>query len=109
LYQLALGSTQRTSSDLAPAFEAQLGGPEEMGRAIARGLSRLVGRCLTPAPEAAYRAMDDVCHDLEGLAQMLAAPRPRAAISRQPVTSVHAPARRAQVAVGGPKVIVRGS
>jgi serine/threonine protein kinase len=109
LYELALGSAPRTSSDLAPAFEAQLGASGGAGRDVARSLSRLVERCLASQPEVAYRAMDDACHDLEGLAQMLAAPRPRAAVSGPPVTSVHAPARRVRVAVGGPKVIVRGS
>lgn len=108
LYELALGTTLRTSSDLAAAFETQLGKRGGEWRAIARSFARLVERCLVPVPEVAYRALDDVCSDLDGLAQMLEAPRAREIESRPPVTTVHAPARRARVAVGGPKVIVRG-
>jgi serine/threonine protein kinase len=108
LYEIALGTTVRASGDLATALEARLAGPGGGGRELARSFSRLVERCLVPVPEVAYRALDDVCSDLEGLAQMRQAPQARALESRPPVTSVHAPARRARVAVGGPKVIVRG-
>lgn len=108
LHELALGTALRTSSDLARAFEAKLAGPGGAGRELARSLSRLVERCLVPVPEVAYRALDDVCSDLEGLEQMRQTARDQAPESRPPVTSVHAPARRARVAVGGPKVIVRG-
>jgi serine/threonine protein kinase len=109
LYELALGTTLRTSTDLAPAFEAQLAGPGGAGRELVRSFARLVERCLVPVPEVAYRALDDVCSDLEGLEQMRQTPEGQAPEWRPPVTSVHAPARRARVAVGGPKVIVRGS
>jgi serine/threonine protein kinase len=108
LHELALGTTLRPSGDLARAYEARLAGPGGAGRELARSLSRLVERCLVPVPEVAYRGLDDVCSDLEGLAQMRQATQDQAPESRPPVTSVHAPARRARVAVGGPKVIVRG-
>jgi serine/threonine protein kinase len=108
LYELTLGTTLRTGGDLTTTFEAQLAGRGGGGGEIVRSFARLVERCLVPAPEVAYRALDDVCSDLEGLAQMPQAPQAQAFESRPPVTSVHAPARRARVVVGGPKVIVRG-
>jgi hypothetical protein len=108
LYELTLGTTLRTSGDLATTFEAQFAGRDGGGRETVRSFARLVERCLVPAPEVAYRALDDVCSDLEGLAQMREPPQAQAFESRPPVTSVHAPARRARVVVGGPKVIVRG-
>jgi serine/threonine protein kinase len=108
LHELTLGTTLRTGGDLTTTFEAQLAGRGGGGGEIVRSFARLVERCLVPAPEVAYRALDDVCSDLEGLAQMPQAPQAQAFESRPPVTSVHAPARRARVVVGGPKVIVRG-
>lgn len=108
LYELTLGTTLRMGADLATTLEAQLTGRGGGGGEIVRSFARLVERCLVPAPEITYRALDDVCSDLEGLAQMREALPAQAFESRPPVTSVHAPARRARVVVGGPKVIVRG-
>lgn len=106
LCELALGSTPRSGTDVAAALEAQLGA--RGGREPLARLARVVERCLLRVPEVAYRSMDDVCGDLDGLAQMSMGPEVRAFAARPPVTSVHAPARRTRVALGGPKVIVRG-
>jgi hypothetical protein len=61
---------------------------------------------LSLAPEVAYRSMREVSQELDALAEAGSA-HPRGDRS-PPVTVVHAPARRARVALGGPKVIVRG-
>ncbi|HTV23403.1 MAG TPA: hypothetical protein VMG12_32160, partial [Polyangiaceae bacterium] len=109
LYELALGSPPRSTANVSAAFEAQL---PDLGRgaerALVRSFAKLVERCLVPVPEVAYRGMDEVFRDLEALTQALEAAGARALEARVPVTSIHAPARRARVAVGGPKVIVRG-
>jgi serine/threonine protein kinase len=108
VFELALGSTTRAPRDLAAAFEAELGALGRVERERSRALANLVERCLVPVPEVAYRSMEDVCRALDALAE----PSPTALVptgaARPPVTSIHAPARRVSVAVGGPKVIVRG-
>jgi hypothetical protein len=109
LCELALGSPLRRASDLGDAFEAELAAPGGSGRELARCLAKLVERCLLPVPEVAYRSMDEVCNDLEALAQLGQRAPARAPSARLPMTTIHAPARRARVAVGGPKVIVRGN
>lgn len=109
LSELALGSPVRASSDLAAALEAKLVSRAPGYDGVARDFAKLVERCLLPVPEVAYRGMDEVFRDLDGLAQRAEATRTRTVSTRPPVTSVHAPARRARIAVGGPKVIVRGT
>jgi serine/threonine protein kinase len=108
VYELALGKRASSTNDFATSFEAQCAGLGGDRPELARGLAKLVERCSLPLPEIAYGSMEEVWRDLDDLAQMSAAPRARASESMPPVTSVHAPARRARVAVGGPKVIVRG-
>jgi serine/threonine-protein kinase len=105
LYQLASGSPPAWVS---PAAGAVATAPWTGQRAIARGLSLLIQRCLYPQPENAYQSLSEVSADLErleGSAASLASEPPG---SRPPVTAVHAPAPRARVAVGQPKVIVKG-
>jgi eukaryotic-like serine/threonine-protein kinase len=75
-------------------------------RELARGFAAIVERCLSFAPETAYRSMGEVSHELAGLADVAGARSRRD--SAPPVTVIHAPARRARIALGGPKVIVRG-
>lgn len=86
-------------------------------RALMRAFAMVVERCLFPSPDGAYGSMDEASRDLETLAGTAAALHratpaphspPAAPEARPPVTTIHAPARRARVALGGPKVIVRG-
>ena len=109
LSELALGAPARSPRDLAASLEAKLGAFAPGWEGVARDFATLVERCLLPVPEGAYLGMDEVFRDLDLLAQRTEALPVRAGSGRPPVTSVHAPARRARVAVGGPKVIVRGS
>jgi hypothetical protein len=79
-------------------------------RGLQQGFTRLVQRCLGVLPNAHdYGSLREVSRELELLeasAASVAAGPP--ASSRPPVTVVHAPAPRVRVALGGPKVIVRG-
>lgn len=110
LYELALGSVLGPApSDAATLLEAKLSG---LGwgaeRALARGFGTIVERCSRPMQGNGYHAMEDVGRDLDILAQTAATIGPRSTERRPPVTAIHAPPRRAQVTLGGPKVIVRG-
>jgi serine/threonine protein kinase len=111
LYELASGpAVASRSSDLAELLDSRCSEPAWGGeRALARGFARVVERCLSFVPEAGYRSMGAVCRDLGALAEAEFALH-RATSERRPppVTAIHAPARRARVALGGPKVIVRG-
>jgi serine/threonine protein kinase len=73
---------------------------------LARAFAAVVERCLSHSPETAYRSMGEVSHELDGLAEVASGRARRD--SPPPVTVIHAPARRARIALGGPKVIVRG-
>lgn len=106
LYQLASGSR--------PAWLAPAGGaggltppPWTGQRAVARGLSLLIQRCLYQQPENAYQSLGEVSRDLECLESSAATLASEPPGSRPPVTAVHTPAPRARVAVGQPKVIVK--
>jgi serine/threonine protein kinase len=107
LYQLASGSP--------PAWMTPAAGSSGVAalpwtgqRAVARGLSLLIQRCLYQQPENAYQSLGEVRRDLERLEGSAASLASEAPGSRPPVTAVHAPAPRARVAVGQPKVIVKG-
>ncbi|MEO8185230.1 MAG: hypothetical protein ABI895_41010, partial [Deltaproteobacteria bacterium] len=76
-------------------------------RAVARGLSLLIQRCLYQQPENAYQSLSEVGRDLERLESSAATLASEPPGSRPPVTAVHTPAPRARVAVGQPKVIVK--
>lgn len=120
LRQLTLGSNGAAAGpgDIAGLLDARFAGAAWGGeRALVRGFAMIVERCLFAMPDGAYRSMEEASRDLETLAETSAAlhratPAPRAPVApeRRPpvITTIHAPARRARVAIGGPKVIVRG-
>ena len=108
LYELATGTPPSWSMNTSAALDACCSGSGWSGeRALARGLALTVERCLGLAPGRRYEAMGELCEELESLADTASALR-AAPVPTGPVTAVHAPARRASVALGGPKVIVRG-
>jgi eukaryotic-like serine/threonine-protein kinase len=101
LYELTTGTVAspatvdvRASLDIACA-----------GSRATRGLTLLVERCLGLVPGPRYASMSQLLDELEAVADA-ACRDPQAPTA--PVTAVHAPPRRASVALGGPKVIVRG-
>lgn len=108
LSELALGDAARSpsqlsASEIAERLDATLAGTGRDERARIRGFARLLQRCWGPAADGGYIAMAEVCRDLESLAPLAPAARLPAPTPRPPVTAIHAPARRAQVAIGGPK------
>jgi len=108
LYQLASGLPPAAggapgAGSAPPAAVAWAG-----HRAIARGLSLLIQRCLQPQRESGYQSMSELGADLERLESGTASLASELPASRPPVTAIHAPAPRARVAVGQPKVIVKG-
>jgi serine/threonine-protein kinase len=108
LYELATGAAPSWSSNASAAFDACCGSAGWSGeRALARGLSLVVERCLGLVPGRRYGTMSELLEELEALADTARALR-SAPLPTGPVTAVHAPPRRASVALGGPKVIVRG-
>jgi serine/threonine protein kinase len=109
LYELISGSRGGPGADdLAGLLDARGTRSRTGDRELVRSFIKIVSRCLTTVREAAYRSMGEVCRDLEILAEAAARIPPPSAECRPPVTAIHAPARRAHVALGGPKVIVRG-
>jgi serine/threonine protein kinase len=118
LRELTLGPNAAVrAGNVADLLDARFAGSGWGGeRALMRGFAMIVERCLFPSPDGTYRSMDEASRDLETLAATAAAlhratPAPRspaASPAHPPVTTIHAPARRARVALGGPKVIVRG-
>jgi eukaryotic-like serine/threonine-protein kinase len=109
LHELLLGARVGSGMSLAGVLDSALSGSAWGGeRALVRSFAKLVERCLCLAPESAHRSMGEVCRDLDILAQTAAALDLTPPGQRPPVTAIHAPARRACVALGGPKVIVRG-
>jgi len=107
LHELATGA-RPSRTGVSAGWESELAGSP--GPAVQRGLRLLVQRCLRVLPDTpGYASLSEVSRDLERLetsALSVAAPPP--ASLRPPVTVVHAPAPRARVALGGPKVIVQG-
>lgn len=106
LYQLASGKpldwAALPPTGLDPRFDAL---PWTGTRPVERKLSLLIQRCLYLQLDRPYQAVAEISRDLErleGSSADLAAPR------SPPVTAIHAPAPRARVAVGQPKVIVKG-
>lgn len=118
LRELTLGASVAAGvADVAALLDERFAGSGWGGeRALMRAFALVVTRCLSASPNGAYRSMDEASRDLETLSETAAAlyratrgPRPVAAPeARPPLTTIHAPARRARVALGGPKVIVRG-
>jgi eukaryotic-like serine/threonine-protein kinase len=109
LYQLASGTPPGWAAAPRAGLDPQIGAAPWTGtRPVERGLSLLIQRCLYLLPDRPYRAVAEISRDLEQLegstAEQAADPPSR----RPPVTAIHAPARRARVAVGQPKVIVKG-
>jgi serine/threonine protein kinase len=107
---------QQLASGSLPAWPGPSGSAREVGaalpwtgqRAVARGLSLVIQRCLYRETQGTYQSLSQVnraLEQLEGGAGALASPSPG---SRPPVTAVHSPAPRARVAMGQPKVIVKG-
>jgi serine/threonine protein kinase len=107
LYQLASGSLPASGG--APGGSETLAAGGSAGRrAAARGLSLLIQRCLQPQSDAAYQSMDELDADFERLERSASRLTSEPPASRPPVTAIHAPAPRARVALGQPKVIVKG-
>jgi len=107
LYELATGAAASWSSNASAAFDAGCGSSGWSGeRGLARGLALVVERCLGLVPGRRYETMSELLEELEALADTATTLR-SAPTSTGPVTAVHAPPRRASVALGGPKVIVR--
>jgi eukaryotic-like serine/threonine-protein kinase len=109
LYQLASGSPVNWAErDVAAGLDVRFAGAGWTGeRALLRGFSRIVERCLGLVPESHYRSMEELAYNLDSLtetAQAIGAPTEP---SSPTVSAVHAPPRRAQVVLGGPKVIVQ--
>lgn len=109
LYQLASGKPLGWATFPRTGLDTRFGALPWTGtRAVERGLSLLIQRCLYLSPDRPYRSVAEISRDLEhlegGEASRAADPAPR----RPPVTAIHAPAPRARVAVGQPKVIVKG-
>jgi serine/threonine protein kinase len=110
LYELASGARPSwTPGDVAAIPDSDLATAPGLGRrAVLRGLARVLERCLFLLPDTNYQSMRQVNIDLGHLEISARAFCPETLISRQPVTAVAAPPRRARgVLVGGPKVIVR--
>jgi serine/threonine-protein kinase len=109
LYQLASGKPLGWEALHRTGPAASFGALPWTGtRAVERGLSLLIQRCLYLVPNHPYHSVAEISRDLERLegtgAAQASDPPPR----RPPVTAIHAPAPRARVAVGQPKVIVKG-
>lgn len=107
LYELASGSPVNWAErDVAAGLDLRFAGAGWSGeRALLRGFSMIIERCLGPNNH--YRSLEELAYDLDSLSETAAAIGAPGEQASPPVTAVHAPARRAQVALGGPKVIVR--
>jgi serine/threonine-protein kinase len=109
LYQLASGTPLGWAALPRAGLDPQLGALPWTGtRAVERGLSLLIQRCLYLLPDRPYRSVGDIGRDLDRLEGSTAALAPDPPRLRPPVTAIHAPAPRARVAMGQPKVIVKG-
>jgi hypothetical protein len=108
LYQLASGSPPAAGGAPGSGSDALAAVAWAGHRAIARGLSLLIQRCLQPQSDAAYQSMGELSADFERLQSSATSLALEPPASRPPVTAIHAPAPRARVALGQPKVIVKG-
>ena len=107
LIELVTGAAASWSSNASAAFDASCGSSGWSGeRALARGLALIVERCLGLVPGRRYETMSELLEELEALGDTATALR-STPTPTGPVTALHAPPRRASVALGGPKVIVR--
>jgi serine/threonine protein kinase len=111
MFQLANGMKPDWGScDIAGQLDARFADTGWSGeRAVVRGFALLVERCLGRPGTTSYTSMVDVCSDLEALAETSLAIAASESEPSPPVSTIHAPARRTAVALGGPKVIVRGA
>jgi serine/threonine protein kinase len=109
LYQLASGTPVNwAEKHVAAGLDARFAGAGwSSERALLRGFSRIVERCLGLEPENHYRSMEELAANLASLTETAAAIGAPPEPARPPITAVHTPARRTHVALGGPKVIVR--
>jgi serine/threonine-protein kinase len=108
LYHLASGTPFNWAENVAAGLDARFAGAGwSSERALLRGFSRIVERCLGLDPEGHYRSMEELAYNLAALTETAAAIGAPPEPAGPPVTAVHSPARRAQVELGGPKVIVR--
>lgn len=109
LYHLASGSPPAwRQSDIAASLDSDFAGAGWTGqRALVRGFAMIVQRCMYVLPDTNYACMTEVSRDFESLAESAAAITSEASELGAPITAVHAPARRARVVLGEPKVIVR--
>jgi serine/threonine protein kinase len=108
LHQLASGLRHAwTASEVLGILDTELADSSWTGqRALVRGFSMIVRRCLYLLPDSNYDSMQQVHRDLRSLEETATAIAPRKAC--HPVTAVHTPARRVRgVRLGEPKVIVR--
>jgi serine/threonine protein kinase len=108
LYELATGA-RPAHAGVGARWEFA-GSPGSAERTQQQGFRLLVQRCLRVLPDTReYESLREVRRDLERLeaSALCVAPAPPAS-RRPPVTVIHAPAPRARVALGGPKVIVQG-
>ena len=108
LYELASGSPPVTDGLSRAGAEARAVVAWAGHRAVARGLSLLIQRCLQAQGDAGYQSMGEVSADFERLESNAASLAAAPPANRPPITAIHAPAPRARVAVGQPKVIVKG-
>lgn len=103
LWELSTGAPPRLHGG---AGELPLASDSPSGaRGLERAFAVLVQRCLGVLPYRRYETLSELSAELEALAD---AAQRWAEPPRGPITALHAPARRAQVVVGEPKVIVRG-
>ncbi len=108
LYQLASGSPPAACGVPNSGSEALAAMAWAGHRAIARGLSLLIQRCLQPQGDASDPSMGELSAEFERLESSSTSLASEPPASRPPVITVHAPAPRARVALGQPKVIVKG-
>jgi eukaryotic-like serine/threonine-protein kinase len=110
LHQLASGSRQAwTVSEVLGVLDSDFVDSSWTGqRALVRGFSMIVRRCLYLLPDSNYESMAQVHRDLRRLEQTASAIAGAPAKSSRPFTAVHRPARRVRgLRLAEPKVIVR--
>ena len=109
LYQLASGKALGWAALPRDGLEPRFGAlPWSGTRAVERGFSLLIQRCLYLSPDRPYHSVVEIGRDLERLEGSSGAQAAEPPPPRPPVTAIHAPAPRARVAMGQPKVIVKG-
>ena len=108
LYQLASGSRPAAGGEGGAGSDVLAAVAWAGHRAIARGLSLLIQRCLQPQGDAGYQSMGELSADFERLESSATSLASEPPAGRPPVTAIHAPPPRTRVASGQPKVIVKG-